>query len=224
MAPKKEDPKKDVPQKAGLIVAVLAGLLVAALAVAFVTTAKRASGPATSDMAMAEPAGGTDVKMLETPVSSDEAPAMPETESASVASPTQSGVDSSVSAIAPAPQEGALPGAPDPSAPNNLEPVPIPGGEGGGMSPGAGVSSPGSEGMGVPMPAPEKVPSDMATPACEFPQFVGLLADDPRVDEVLKTRAHRLLPPGASMTQDHSPARINLDLDEKGIIRKVWCG
>lgn len=229
MASKKEDPKKDVPRKTGLIVAVLAGLLVAALAVVFVTTAKRTSGPVTTDMALAEPAGGPDVQTSEVqaPLPSEAVPVVSEPSgldgAVSVDSGSGSGNASSSPAGAPVIDNGFLPGEPHPS-PDRLEPVPVPGGEG--VPPEAGASMPGSEGSGVPMPdAPDMVPPpDMAAPPCDFPQFVGLPADDPKVDEVLKTRAHRLLPPGAMMTQDHSPARINLDLDDKGVIRRVWCG
>ena len=37
-------------------------------------------------------------------------------------------------------------------------------------------------------------------------------------------RPYRLLPPGYPMTMGSDPARVNLELDQQGIIRRVWCG
>ncbi len=34
----------------------------------------------------------------------------------------------------------------------------------------------------------------------------------------------RLLPPNSAMTMDHSPARLNADLDADGTITRLWCG
>ena len=34
----------------------------------------------------------------------------------------------------------------------------------------------------------------------------------------------RILPPGAMMTQDYNPTRLNFDLDGSGTITRVWCG
>ena len=34
----------------------------------------------------------------------------------------------------------------------------------------------------------------------------------------------RIIAQGAMVTMDHNPSRTNFDLDEKGMIRRVWCG
>ncbi|MCA0872629.1 hypothetical protein LCL97_17480 [Seohaeicola saemankumensis] len=34
----------------------------------------------------------------------------------------------------------------------------------------------------------------------------------------------RILPPNSVMTQDHRPERVNVDLDDKDVILRVWCG
>ena len=34
----------------------------------------------------------------------------------------------------------------------------------------------------------------------------------------------RILPPGSMMTMDHRPDRLNVDLDEEGVITRIWCG
>lgn len=58
--------------------------------------------------------------------------------------------------------------------------------------------------------------------ACDFSEWIGRTVDE----NILKGlgRPYRVLPPGSAMTMDHSPERINLDLDENGIITRVWCG
>lgn len=222
MAPNKKHDRTDVPRKTGLISAVLAGLLVAAIAVAFVTTAKRTPGPATTDMASAEPAGGAEVESIQTPAISEP---VANASSPEAGLPASNDADvSSVPAVAPAAEQGVTPAEPNPSDSGHLKPVePVPAGDATAPSQ-AGVSVPGSEGAAVPSPSTETVPAGIAAAACDFPQFIGLSANDAKVEEVLKVRSHRLLPPGAVMTKDHAPDRINLDLDDKGLIRKVWCG
>lgn len=34
----------------------------------------------------------------------------------------------------------------------------------------------------------------------------------------------RIIPPGTAITEDYSPTRLNIDLDDKGRITRVWCG
>ena len=34
----------------------------------------------------------------------------------------------------------------------------------------------------------------------------------------------RILPPGSMMTMDHRPDRLNVDLDDAGVITRLWCG
>ena len=34
----------------------------------------------------------------------------------------------------------------------------------------------------------------------------------------------RILPPGSAMTMDHRPDRLNMDVDEGGLITRIWCG
>lgn len=60
---------------------------------------------------------------------------------------------------------------------------------------------------------------------CEFGEWMGMKVDNDALKaiEVLH-RPYRILPPGAMMTMDHSPARVNFDVDQKGIVTRVWCG
>ncbi|PCH66748.1 MAG: hypothetical protein COC12_12535 [Rhodobacteraceae bacterium] len=34
----------------------------------------------------------------------------------------------------------------------------------------------------------------------------------------------RIIPPNSPITQDYRPDRLNVDLDEGGIITRIWCG
>ena len=37
-------------------------------------------------------------------------------------------------------------------------------------------------------------------------------------------RPLRIIPPMSAITMDHSPARLNVDLDEDGRVVRLWCG
>ena len=34
----------------------------------------------------------------------------------------------------------------------------------------------------------------------------------------------RIIPPGAAITEDYNPDRLNVDLDGVGSIKRIWCG
>ncbi len=60
---------------------------------------------------------------------------------------------------------------------------------------------------------------------CGFQELVGQKAD-PGIIEKLKATGnpYRLLGPGSMITMDFNASRINLDVDDKSVIRRVWCG
>ena len=65
--------------------------------------------------------------------------------------------------------------------------------------------------------------------SCDFAPWVGRKVSEDMLESIKgadggQGRPYRILPPGSMMTMDHSPARINFDLDEAGIITRVWCG
>ncbi len=37
-------------------------------------------------------------------------------------------------------------------------------------------------------------------------------------------RPHRIIPPNSAVTLDHRPDRLNVDVDDNGIITRIWCG
>lgn len=60
---------------------------------------------------------------------------------------------------------------------------------------------------------------------CAYGFFIGLKPDKAVLARLNQTRRpYRVLRPGSAMTQDYSRDRINLETDDQGIIRRVWCG
>lgn len=37
-------------------------------------------------------------------------------------------------------------------------------------------------------------------------------------------RPHRIIRPNTAVTMDHRLERLNVDVDDKGIITRIWCG
>ena len=60
---------------------------------------------------------------------------------------------------------------------------------------------------------------------CNFDALVGLPMSE-KITEKTKSigRVYRILLPDAMMTMDHSARRINFDINNDGIIIRVWCG
>lgn len=63
---------------------------------------------------------------------------------------------------------------------------------------------------------------DMSPQPCDFPQFIGKAVDESALKAI--GRPFRVLPPGGMATMDFSPARINLETDDKGIVTRIHCG
>lgn len=57
---------------------------------------------------------------------------------------------------------------------------------------------------------------------CVFEEWVGKAVDEAAVKET--GRKYRILKPGAMMTMDHNPQRINVEHDDNGVVTRVWCG
>lgn len=77
---------------------------------------------------------------------------------------------------------------------------------------------------------PEATSSDVPPPSraiftdadCNYDGWVGEKVDEPAVESM--GRPYRILAPGAMMTMDHNPKRINVEHDKKMIVTRVWCG
>jgi len=69
-----------------------------------------------------------------------------------------------------------------------------------------------------------------ATGAWASEDTCGAQALDPFVGQRLEAASEilpedaRILPPNSVMTQDHRPGRLNVDLDDRDVILRVWCG
>ncbi|SEW31287.1 Peptidase inhibitor I78 family protein [Aliiroseovarius sediminilitoris] len=70
-----------------------------------------------------------------------------------------------------------------------------------------------------PVPAP-----DTFIPNCGQDRFRGLVGQDAgTLREVDLPHATRVVKPGITLTQDYRPDRLNISVDEDGIIDRVWC-
>lgn len=66
------------------------------------------------------------------------------------------------------------------------------------------------------------VPSEKIGVDCSFLHWMG----KPVNEEALKEtgRPYRILPPGSMMTMDHNEQRINVHVDDNGIVTGLRCG
>lgn len=61
--------------------------------------------------------------------------------------------------------------------------------------------------------------------SCNFEDWIGARVEQSMLEALAaKGRPQRLLPPDTSYTTDYVPERVNFDLDENGIILRIWCG
>ena len=51
---------------------------------------------------------------------------------------------------------------------------------------------------------------------------IGTPVQDHSFDDA--TRPYRIIPPNSAVTMDHRPDRLNVDVDDKGVITRIWCG
>lgn len=78
---------------------------------------------------------------------------------------------------------------------------------------------------GMDVPEGGRGSADKRTVSCGFTYLIGMKPDQDVFTKITMTgKAYRVLPPGSAMTMDHSHTRVNLELDDQGIIQKVWCG
>jgi hypothetical protein len=77
---------------------------------------------------------------------------------------------------------------------------------------------------GTDRPAVALQPEEKDYP-CDFAPWVGMRMEEDILQAVRQVnRPYRILLPGAPMTMDFSPARINFDVNKKNVITRVWCG
>ena len=77
-------------------------------------------------------------------------------------------------------------------------------------------------------PPPEPAPhmtEDTMPGACDPDDFAHLIGQPRAAVEALTFDGPmRIIPPGARVTMDFRPDRINFDLDENGVVTRVRCG
>ncbi|NCC22460.1 MAG: hypothetical protein EOM26_08355 [Alphaproteobacteria bacterium] len=64
--------------------------------------------------------------------------------------------------------------------------------------------------------------ADAPKPSCDFSKFSGHEVDEAALEAT--GREYRILPPGSMYTEDYNPRRVNLDVNDEGIVISVWCG
>ncbi|HEY8190231.1 MAG TPA: I78 family peptidase inhibitor [Micavibrio sp.] len=62
------------------------------------------------------------------------------------------------------------------------------------------------------------------SPSCAFDFLVGQTSEQAEAQIKPLDRPYRILKPGDMATQDYSADRINLNIDEKGVVASVNCG
>lgn len=60
--------------------------------------------------------------------------------------------------------------------------------------------------------------------ACLADEQMALLGEDVDAAQANLLELSRIIPPDSAVTQDFRPDRVNVDLDEDGMIIRVWCG
>ena len=72
-------------------------------------------------------------------------------------------------------------------------------------------------------PAAGPTPLDF-TPRCGADRLQGLIGQDAGIIPEIEIDAPlRVIHPGMEVTADYNPARLNIAVDENGIITRVWC-
>ncbi|WP_421701464.1 I78 family peptidase inhibitor [Aliiroseovarius sp.] len=72
-------------------------------------------------------------------------------------------------------------------------------------------------------PAAGPAPLDF-TPTCGADRLQGLVGQDAGIISEIEINAPlRVIHPGMAVTEDYNPARLNIAVDENGIITRVWC-
>lgn len=86
--------------------------------------------------------------------------------------------------------------------------------------------------------APQAAPARPATPpsggeilppppfedTCGAMGYKGLVGRPVAAVTLPDTLRTRVIKPGDAVTKDYRPARMNIDLDDEGVIVRLWCG
>lgn len=68
-------------------------------------------------------------------------------------------------------------------------------------------------------------PPPMQAYSCDFEPWVGMKLQSEMLESIKGAkRPYRVLKPGDAMTQDYSPARVNIEIDDTQTITRIWCG
>lgn len=76
----------------------------------------------------------------------------------------------------------------------------------------------------LPIAAMAQTESESGQASCPTEEQMALVGQD--IDAVQETlpEQSRIIPPDTAVTQDFLADRVNVDLDEDGVVIRVWCG
>lgn len=61
--------------------------------------------------------------------------------------------------------------------------------------------------------------------ACGAAALQHLLGRDHTThDFAAETKTVRIIPPNSAVTMDHRPDRLNVEIDDAGLVTRIWCG
>lgn len=66
--------------------------------------------------------------------------------------------------------------------------------------------------------------SEAALTSCLTDEQKALLGKEIDGAQAILPQEARIIPPDSAVTQDYRPERVNVDLDEDGVVIRVWCG
>jgi hypothetical protein len=79
-------------------------------------------------------------------------------------------------------------------------------------------------GLGLPLVLMATTEQDESRTACLTEAQKALVGQELDAAQDVLPETARIIPPDSAITQDHNPERVNVDVDEDGVILRVWCG
>ena len=74
---------------------------------------------------------------------------------------------------------------------------------------------------GAPLLAQDKTPEDTCG-STDYAETIGTQHADHDFEK--DDRPLRIIPPNSAVTMDYRAERLNVDIDENGLVVRIWCG
>lgn len=76
----------------------------------------------------------------------------------------------------------------------------------------------------LPIGAWAQTESNAGQTSCLTEEQKALVGEDIDAVQAALPEKSRIIPPDTAVTQDYRADRVNVDLDEDGVVTRVWCG